>query len=53
MLVKFEQNLMVQIARNVELSDKKKKKKKKRFLNHCWQRVDAIKEDVSLAEIIG
>ena len=42
MLVKFEQNRMVQTTRNFELFDKKKKKKKKkkRFLeNHLWQSV--------------
>ena len=46
MLVKFEQNYMVQTTRNFELFDKKKKKKKWGFYNHFWQRVDAILEDV-------
>ena len=51
MLVKFEQNRIVQTTRNFELFVKKKKKKKKRFFyNH--QGVDAILEDVSVVEII-
>ena len=33
--------------------EKKKKRKKKRiFINHFWQSVDAILEDVSVAETI-
>ena len=53
MLVKFQQNCMVQITRNFELFDKKKKKKKKKvFKNHFWQRVNAISEDGSVAETI-
>ena len=46
MLVKFEQNRMVQTTQNFELFDKKLG-----FYNHFWQRVDAILEDV-LAQII-
>ena len=49
MLVKFEQNRMVQTTWNFEPFDKKKKKV---FYNHFWQRVDAILGDVSEAEII-
>ena len=48
MLVKFEQNRMVQTTRNCELFDKKPGF----FYNHFWQRVDAILEDVSVAENI-
>ena len=51
MLVKFDKNCMVQTTRNFELFDQKKKKKRI-FYNHFWQRVDAILEDVSAAEII-
>ena len=47
MLVKFQQNRMVQATRNFELFDKTRV-----FYNHFWQRVDAILEDVSVAEII-
>ena len=47
MLVKFEQNRMVQATQNFELFDKKLV-----FYNHFWQRVDAILEDVSVAKII-
>ena len=50
MIVKFEQNRMVQTTRNFELFDQKKKGFF--FYNHFWQRVDAIMEDVSVAEII-
>ena len=32
--------------------EKKKKKKKKGFLNHFWQSVEAILENVSVAETI-
>ena len=53
MLVKFEQNRMVQTTRNFEVFDKKKQKKKKTgFYNHFWQRVDAILKDVTIAQII-
>ena len=48
MPVKFEQNRMVQTARNFELFERKPGF----FYNHFWQRVDAILEDVSVAEII-
>ena len=48
MLVKFEKNRMVQTTRNFEFYWQKKKV----FYNHFWQRVDAILEDVSVAEII-
>ena len=47
MLVKFEQNCLVQTTQNVELFDKKRG-----FLNHFWQSVNAILEDVSVAETI-
>ena len=47
MPVKFEQNRIVQTARNFELFDQKKKKKKAGFYNHFWQR-DTILEDASL-----
>ena len=47
MPVKFEQNCMVKTTRNLELFDKKPD-----FCNHFWQRVDAILEHVSVAEII-
>ena len=47
MLVKFEQNRMVQSTQNFELFNKKKWV----FYNHIGQRVDAIL-DVSVAEII-
>ena len=52
MLVKFEQNRMVQTTRNLEISDKKQtnKQTKQVFYNHFWH--DAILEDVSVAEII-
>ena len=47
-------NRMVQTTRNFEIFDKKKKKKKNRFLKtmHSWLNVDAILEDVSIAETI-
>ena len=54
MLVKFEQNCMVQITRNCELFDKKpglKKKKKKK--KHFRQSVDPILEDVSVTKTIA
>ena len=44
MLVKFEQNRMVQTIQNFELFDKKK------MVNHFWQSIDAILEDVSMTE---
>ena len=47
MLVKFEQNRMVETTRNFELFDKKPV-----FLYHFKERVDAILEDVSVDEII-
>ena len=47
MLVKFEQNRMVQTTRKFELFDKNPG-----FLNHFWQNVDAILEHVSVAETI-
>ena len=46
MLVKFEQNIMVQTIQNTELFDKKK------MVNFFWQSVDAIFEDVSMTETI-
>ena len=54
MLVKFEQNRMVQTTRNLEFFDQKKKKKKKKrvFFPHFWQSADAILEHVSVAESI-
>ena len=45
MLVKFEQNRMVWTIQNFELFDKK-------MVNHFWQSVDAILEDVSVTETI-
>ena len=48
MQVKFEQYRMVQTTHNFELF----LKKKPGFYNHFWQRVDAILENVSFAEII-
>ena len=50
MLVKFEQNRMVQTTQNFELFDKKKKKMV--FKNHFWQSFGAIFEDISAAETI-
>ena len=47
MLVKFEQNRIDQTTQNFELFDKNPG-----FYNHLWQRVDAILEDVSAAEIM-
>ena len=58
MPVKFEQNRMVQSTRNFVLFDQKKKKKKKKkkksvfFKTIFSQSVDAILEDVSVAETI-
>ena len=49
MLVKFEQNRMVQTAEKFELYDKKKNCLKK---THLWQNFDAILEDVSVVETI-
>ena len=48
MLVKFEQNFMVQTTRNFELFTKKKGF----FKNNSWQSVDTILEVVSVAETI-
>ena len=48
MLVKCEQNRMVQTARNFELFDKKNVF----FKTHFWQSVDAILEDVFVVETI-
>ena len=45
MLVKAEWNRMVQILQNFELFDKK-------MVNHFWQSVDAILEDVSVTKTI-
>ena len=47
MLVKFEQRRMVQTTRNFEHFDEKPG-----FLNHFWQSVEAILENVSVAETI-
>ena len=47
MLVKFEQNRMVQTTQNFKLFDKKPG-----FKNHFWQSVGAILEDVSVAKTI-
>ena len=47
MLLKFEQNCMVQTTRNFELFDKNRF-----YQNHFWQSVDTILEDVSVAETI-
>ena len=46
MLMKFEQNRMVQIIQNLELFDKNK------IVNYFWQSVDAILEGVSVTETI-
>ena len=48
MPVKFEQNRMVQTTRNFNIFDKKTVFS----LKHFWQSVDAIFENVSLAETI-
>ena len=45
MLMKFEQNHMIETTKNFELFDKK-------MVNHFWQSVDAILEDVSVSETI-
>ena len=45
MLVKFEQNCMVWTLQNIDLFVKK-------MVNHFWQSVDAILEDVSVIETI-
>ena len=47
MLGRLEQNRMVQIIQNFEIFDTQKK-----MVNHFWQSVDAILEDVSVTEII-
>ena len=60
MLVKFEQNRMVQTTRTFERFDTHtpthpnthSTHKKRVFYNHFWQRVDAILEAVSAAEIV-
>ena len=54
MIVKFQLNRtrIVQTTRNFELFEKKQKQTKIIFYNHFWQRVDAILEDVSVAEVI-
>ena len=55
MLVKFEQNRMVQTTRNFEFFARGFLTKKNGFFflyKHFWQRVDAILENVSVAEII-
>ena len=44
MLVKFEQNRMVWTIQNFVLFDK--------MINHFWQSVDALLEDVSVTETI-
>ena len=49
MLVKFEQNRMVQTTRNFELFDKKKNRF---FKKHFLQSVDAILEHISVAKTI-
>ena len=46
MLVKFEQNRMVQTIQNFELFDKE-------MVNHFRQSIDAILEDVSVTETIA
>ena len=48
MLMKFEQNSMVQIHKMLSFLTKKKMG----FYNHFWQKVDVILEDVPVAEII-
>ena len=45
MLVEFEQNYKVWTTQNFEFFDKK-------AVNHFWQSVDAILEDVSVTETI-
>ena len=50
MPVKFEQNRMVQTTRILSFT---KKNTVFFFLNHSWQRIDAILEEISVAEIIG
>ena len=47
-LAKFEPNHMVQSVQNFELLDKNPSFEK----NHFWQRIDAILQDVSVAETI-
>ena len=46
MLLKHEQNRMVQSIQILELFDKK-------MVNHFWQSVDSILEDVSVTETIN
>ena len=43
----FEQNRMVQTTRSLSFFDKKRG-----FFNHFWQCVDAILEDISVAQTI-
>ena len=45
-MIMFEQSRMAITLRNLELFDKK------RALNHFWQSVDAILEDVSVAKTV-
>ena len=51
MLVKFKQNRIVQTTQNFELFLKKEKKNTD-FSNHFRQSIDAILEDLSVAETI-
>ena len=46
MLVKFEQNRMVETIRNFKLFDWKKKTKQKQKQKHYWQSADAILKDI-------
>ena len=50
--MEFEQNRMVPNYTKFWAFWQKKKKKKTIFYNQFWQKVDAILEDVSVAEII-
>ena len=47
MLVKFEQNCMIKLYEILNFLTNNRG-----FKKHFWQRVDAILEDVSVAEII-
>ena len=49
---KFVWSKLHEIVSFLTKKKKKKKGKKRGFYNHFWQRVDAILEDVSVAEII-
>ena len=51
MLLKFEQNCMVQTTQKCWAFWQKKIKNQKKN-NHFWQSIDAILEDVSVAETI-